>query len=233
MSIPFNLAGHTGRAGSDLLYWVDASDSSSYSVDGSNNVTQLINKGTAGGVFTINGSPKYLNNGFESHVQGDNFKRSLNSNLIGLNSFSVAVAYRFDTRTSSYHWFADFVGNGADRLAFNSFLNQTNTFTKANSTDYNNLTSGDSFGLNVCLISYDINTQTLISVNADGNVITSNSVVLNAYALTDYIQLLQYSLAPTIYAGANNPLHEFRLYDFAMTQQQMTNLQTQLNNKWI
>jgi hypothetical protein len=43
------------------------------------------------------------------------------------------------------------------------------------------------------------------------------------------------ALNPNIYGSsmlANNPLHEFRLYDRAMSFEQMQTLQTELNNKY-
>jgi hypothetical protein len=46
------------------------------------------------------------------------------------------------------------------------------------------------------------------------------------------LYLLRSTSLTTANSGANNPLHEFRLYDRAFSLTEMQNLQTELNNKY-
>ena len=77
--IIFNNAGHSfvsAPVSQDPIVWIDAQDISIYTLSG-NDVTNLDNKGSLGGVMTLNGSVKFANNGFESWGVSDYISRDL------------------------------------------------------------------------------------------------------------------------------------------------------------
>ena len=186
--IPFNIIGHSKTAiedNSEPIVWVDSSDNGSYTISG-NDVTSLLNKGTLGGVMTLNGSVKFANNGFESWSASDYITRDRSS---ANTQFDVSVGGFGSNQSRAY------------QLGVQSFI-----------------------------ISYNLDTNQNIRLFADGHVVDYTSVVFNNVN-NAVITLMRYTLS-NWNSGANNPLHEFRLYDRAFSLTEMQDLQTELNNKY-
>ena len=236
--IPFNIFGHSNTAGDnneDPIIWVDSSDSSSYALSG-NDVTALMNKGSLGGAMTLNGTVKFANSGFESWSNSDYITRDLGEPFMNDNSFTIVTTFDLQDITS---------GNYSDRNMFSQLRidNFNNAyFIRGGSLmydiDYRNSTSpifetseNYQLGVQTMIYSYDVNTGATIKLMSSGNEFTFSYT--NAYIGTTnaIVKLLQQDYL-NANSGANNPLHEFRLYDRAFTLTQMQTLQTELNNKY-
>ena len=230
--IIFNNLGHTFKEGSAdglPIVWVDSSDTSTYTLSGADVLT-LNNKGTLGGAMTLNGTVKFANSGFES-ASGDNYiTRDLGETFLPTNSFTIVTTFDLQNAFSSLQWFSELFSDLNNRLStlvdgskIETVGVYSGTVTPLNAVPY-------FFGVQTLLVSYDVNTNTIIQLNYNNVTSTTSSVVFNN-TISTTVTLLKssYYNAPS---GTNNPLHEFRLYDRAFSLTEMQTLQTELNNKY-
>lgn len=233
--IPFNVFGHTKRAGGDdniPIVWVDADDTGSYTLSGSDVLT-LLNKGSLGGAMTLNGSVKFANNGFESWAVGNYITYDLGGTFLPTNSFTIATTYDLTTLTfpsNNRGYFSSLFSNTFNRAII--AIDNGDEYTTTVSTNVVNtkiITATLSLKTNV--ITYDLTTNEAILLSSDGTSSVKTSVVFNN-VVNAVTYLLRAGASTTTSTGANNPLHEFRLYNRAMSLTQMQNLQTELNNKY-
>ena len=99
------------------------------------------------------------------------------------------------------------------------------------SSTINAFTQNYSLGLQTLVTTYDVDTNTLTQLSYNGVNQTYTSITYNNVVNT-LVWLLRAGTSATTYSGANNPLHEFRLYDRAFTLTEMQTLQAELNNKY-
>lgn len=234
--IPFNIFGHTYGEFSEPIVWVDAQDISTYSLNG-NEVTSLDNKGTLGGIMNLNGTVRFANGGFESWSNSDYITRDLGEPFLTDNSFTFLCTFdltNYASGGSSGKWFSGlYSGNINNRLQIVEASGNIRADATANNLQYFNIEVGD-ISLKTLLITYNLKSKTLISLNYNGVTQTYNNVVFNiAVGSGDSdIYLMNAVFANATSTGQNNPLHEFRLYNRSMTLNQMQDLQTELNNKY-
>lgn len=235
--IPFNIFGHSKTAvddNSEPIIWVDSSDNGSYTISG-NIVTSLLNKGTLGGAMTLNGSVKFANSGFESWSVSDRITKDMGSNWIGNTSFTIALTFDLQNVSSGYL---------ANRNSFMELGTNPNTVYFVRSTtdmyniDYRQSTSNlflnsetYTLGVQTILYSFDLTTTTGLKLLSSGLYNSLSGYTFNTTTNNNIINLLN-QVNPLSNSGAYNPLHEFRLYDRAMSLTQMQDLQTELNNKY-
>ena len=233
--IPFNIFGHTNvftSQSEDPIVWVDAQDISTYTLSG-NDVTNLDNKGTLGGVMTLVGSVKFANNGFESWSVTDFISRDLGEPFLTNNSFTFSTTFNLQNITSgsnsSRNWFTHVKdASNSDRLDQLKISSNFGNSSSSGDNDYINY----SLGLHTLIISYDLDTNTLFMLNDGGVLSVFNSVVYSSSNNT-IIQLLSANGYSPSNSGQDNPLHEFRLYNRAMSLVEMQDLQTELNDKYL
>ncbi len=232
--IIFNNLGHTFKPSGDVLpiVWVDSSDNGSYTLSG-NDVLTLNNKGSLGGIMTLNGSVKFANSGFESWSASDYITRDLGEPFFPTNSFTIAITVDLQNFTSgsnpNVNWFFEITGNNNNYTRI--YRSSPNTyFDYAPGGLSSSINRPNVLGVQTFLISFDIDTNNNIRLFADGYNISYNPSNLNN---TDnpIISLMRY-MSSNWNLGADNPLHEFRLYNRAFDLTEMQNLQTELNNKY-
>ena len=233
--IIFNNLGHTfidGEDDSKPIIWVDSSDTSTYTLSG-NDVTSLLNKGTLGGVMTLNGSVKFANNGFESWSSSDYITRDLVEPFLTDNSFTIVTTFDLQNITSgnisSLNWFSTLYGDDSNIF----YAARDNTFMingVINSATPNSYGVPYNLELQTVISTYNLSNNQMILLNYNGNYSTKT---ISQFDNT--INAIQYILKSGRYSsnsGANNPLHEFRLYKRAFDLTEMQDLQTELNNKY-
>ena len=227
--IIFNNLGHCFKVSADdsPIVWVDAQDATSYTLSGSDVLT-LDNKGSLGGAMTLVGSVKFANNGFESLSTSDYITRDLGEPFLNTNSFTIATT--FDLKNvSPRNWFSGFGTDTNNRIEFLKDTN--NTMSNYVNSSGSNVTLNPAYniGIQTIISSYDLssNSITLLVYNQNQ---TFNSITFNSVADADIFLLRGWFFNAS--SGANNPLHEFRLYDRAFDLTEMQNLQTELNNKY-
>ncbi len=215
------------------IVWVDAQDATTYTLSGSDVLT-LLNKGSLGGAMTLNGTVKFANNGFESWAVGNYISRDLGETFLPTNSFTFVTTFDLQDITSgsnsTRNWFSLLFADNTN------LLTHYRTGINLGSVSIDNNNSSTDFiqyvlGIHTLIISYNLNTNTLILLNDNGLGTTFNSITFNNVA-NSKIQLLSAIGYSSSNSGADNPLHEFRLYDRAFSLTEMQNLQTELNNKY-
>ena len=235
--IIFNNLGHTFKPATDSspIVWVDSSDASTYTLSGSDVLT-LDNKGTLGGAMTLNGTVKFANNGFESWSGSDYITRGLGEPFLPTNSFTVVTTFDLQDifGSPSYppnddQFISELLADNSNRTAVGHFGTSINSIAISNSSQSSNLDLL-TIGLKTTIISYDLNTNTISSINSVGNNMIFTSRTFNN-TIDCEVNLLNSGIYPKT-LGADNPLHEFRLYDRAFTLTQMQTFQTELNNKY-
>ena len=236
--IIFNNAGHcfvSAPVSQDPIVWVDASDISTYTLSG-NDVLTLDNKGSLGGVMTLNGSVKFANNGFESWSASDYITRDLGEPFLTTNSFTTATTFNLQDIASGdnnlYNWFVSMYDGFQNR--FEDLRNgaRTGYIVKASNVGLSNVDRTNFLGVQTLVSSYDITSNTLELLYSNGENSQHLSVVWNN--TNDILLYLLRSTSITdANSGQNNPLHEFRLYNRAMSLVEMQDLQTELNNKYL
>ena len=229
--IPFNIFGHSNTAGEDNepIVWVDSSDNSSYTLSG-NDVTALFNKGSLGGAMTLNGSVKFANNGFESWSNSDYITRDLGEPFMTDNSFTIVTTFvNSDVNNKSYSGIWN--GDAQNRLGTYILSNSLYIAGRANNAPFvpNALTPTLNNVITV-IMSVDNDNNTYSMLREDGS--NRDGVNIDFTNIGDDVVELLYFSGTATNAGANNPLHEFRLYDRAFTLTEMQTLQTELNNKY-
>jgi len=232
--IPFNVFGHTKRAGAveDIpIVWVDADDTGSYTLSG-NDVLTLLNKGSLGGAMTLSGNVKFANNGFEAWANTSFIRYILGEPFMTDNSFTMVTTFDFQNiaQQNNRGWWGSIYADNNNRI---SHIRENSVISNI-SFDAGTLSRLDVnyiLGLKSMVTSYDITTNTLIQLNYDGSNQSYVNITYNNIN-SSVIWLLRAGTTPTTSTGANNPLHEFRLYDRAFTLTEMQNLQTELNNKY-
>ena len=226
--IIFNNLGHTFKPADDgfPIVWVDSSDSSTYTLSG-NDVLTLDNKGSLGGAMTLNGTVKFANSGFESWNNADYITRDLSEPFMNDNSFTVATTFDFQNNTGAFtQWFSEIRSDNSNRVNVNregNIIYQTVRTLLAPQSITN--------GLKTSIVTYDLTSNSAIILKFDGSNVVGSNIIYNN-TLNSIITLLNSKQINTSSSGANNPLHEFRLYDRAMSFEQMQDLQTELNNKY-
>ena len=193
----------------------------------------LDNKGSLGGAMTLNGSVKFANSGFESWSGSDYITRDLGEPFLPTNSFTVATAFDFQntsTQGSNRGWWSSLFASSSNRVEHLRL--GTPMYNQSISSGVSSInTRNYVLGLGVLVSSYNFVTKELILLNFDGNNTNYTSISYNN--INDVIlRLLSSSVTTNTYSGADNPLHEFRLYDRAMSLTEMQTLQTELNNKY-
>lgn len=237
--IPFNVFGHTKRAGGDdniPIVWVDADDTGSYTLSG-NDVLTLLNKGSLGGAMTLNGSVKFANSGFESWSASDYITRDLGEPFMSNNSFTLSLTYDLQDTSSGNETLANYF------MLLNADVNNNiysgrvqavdRDFIEASGVVNQNQSGSFSTGIGTVILSYNINTGNFSLIKHNG--IELEDYFSGTFNNTSNLSITLLSLSnlyPTYNSGANNPLHEFRLYDRAFSLTEMQNLQTELNNKY-
>ena len=233
--IIFNNAGHcfvSASVSADPIVWVDAQDISTYTLSGSD-VLILDNKGTLGGVMTLNGSVKFANGGFESWSASDYITRDLEEPFLTDNSFTIVTTFNLKDVTSgsalSINWFSSLNADTGNRVNSvrddNSMLNGV-----VNSGITNTYSVPYSLELQTLISTYNLGTNEMILLNYNGNYVTRTNVQFNN--TNNAIQYLLKGGSFPYNTGQNNPLHEFRLYNRAMSLVEMQDLQAELNNKY-
>ena len=232
--IPFNVFGHTKRAGAVdeiPIVWVDAQDATTYTLSG-NDVLTLDNKGSLGGAMTLNGSVKFANGGFEAWVNGDFITRDLGEPFLSDNSFTFATTFDFKSSFATYQIALGITPTlNINEIFIGKRLNYITGYT---------ISGGDivinegsiSFGLKTTIISYDLPTNTMYILNSDGAIVSQVVSNFNNIADMNIVLLDRGQAVGAYHLGQNNPLHEFRLYNRAFTLPEMQTLQTELNNKY-
>jgi hypothetical protein len=235
--IAFNNLGHTFKLqDTEPIVWVDSSDASTYTLSG-NNVLTLDNKGTLGGAMTLNGSVKFANSGFESWSASDYITRDLGEPFMTNNSFTMVTTFECSDLTStSEKWFSTVRADVNNRMPI-YFTNPNLRFRGVSSgaiSDTNaNFPLGYSSNVTTIVTTYDLSLNSITTISLNG----SSSFTWTSRTFNNTLNSIIYLMAldPAIYGssmGANNPLHEFRLYDRAFSLTEMQNLQTELNNKY-
>ena len=235
--IIFNNLGHTFKVSDDgdsPIVWVDSSDNTTYTLSGSDVLT-LDNKGTLGGAMTLNGAVKFANSGFESWTASDFIIKDLGEAFLPNNSFTIATTFDLQDITSgsnlSYNYFLDlWGGTNSNRIGHFRGATTTNNDIIFSGTRYNSGVLYNNLGVKTLIFTLDLSTNTAIVINEGGSNTTYNSIVFNN-TLDCLISLLKAQWFAGN-SGANNPLHEFRLYDRAFSLTEMQDLQTELNNKY-
>ncbi len=236
--IPFNIFGHSNTTGEDNepIVWVDSSDNSSYTLSG-NDVTALFNKGSLGGAMTLNGNVKFANSGFESWSASDYITRDLGEPFMTDNSFTIALTYDLQNLTSgnvnTANYFMLVRDNTSRNIIYSGRISTVErNYIEASGVVNQNQTEGYSLGVGTVVISYNHNTGNFSLIKHRGSELENwfngsfnnvGNTIISLLSLT--------TLAPTFNSGADNPLHEFRLYDRAFSLTEMQNLQTELNVK--
>lgn len=179
--IIFNNLGHTFKpSDGDLpIVWVDSSDSSTYTLSGSDVLT-LDNKGSLGGAMTLNGSVKFANSGFESWVAADYITFNLGETFLPTSSFTMATTFDFQGTSpqNNRSWWGNLYANAANTIMHNrSDANMRNLNISSNVTSSNEIPY--QLGLQTLVSSYDVDTNTLMLMNYDGSNDTFTSVVYN------------------------------------------------------
>jgi len=234
--IPFNVFGHTKRAGAveDIpIVWVDAQDTGSYTLSG-NDVLTLLNKGSLGGAMTLNGSVKFANSGFESWSASTSITRDLGETFLPTNSFTIVTTLDYTNKKSNSDVFSGIYAENSNRI-YNASTNGvviTPSVGLASNSSFS--FNGDVFsnptGAVTLICSYDFNSNELTSLAHLGSVQTQNIGLFNN-SVNAKATILN-ALAFNLYSGQNNPVFEYRLYDRAFTLTEMQDLQTELNNKY-
>ena len=232
--IIFNNLGHTFKPATDSspIVWVDSSDASTYTLSGSDVLT-LDNKGTLGGAMTLNGTVKFANSGFESWSSSDYITRDLGEPFMTDNSFTMVTTFDFQNiaQQNNRGWWGSLFADISNRV----ITNRTgSTVNNSIFTGSGNQIRGTAYNLSLqtLVISYDVNTSSVIFLQEDGTNFTFNSLIFNN-TINAFVWLLRAGVTSTTSSGANNPLHEFRLYDRAFDLTEMQDLQTELNNTVI
>ena len=234
--IPFNIFGHSNTAGDnneEPIVWVDSSDSSSYTLSG-NDVTALMNKGTLGGAMTLNGAVKFANSGFESWSNSDYISFLLGTGFMRDNSFTIAVTYDLQDissgSVSSRNSFAEIRVNNLNAVAVIRGANDMFVYDYRASLG-NGAETSETYQLGVQTSLYTFDLQTLESIRMLPSGAYEIKLAGVFQALNDLLTLLLSNYLSSN-SGADNPLHEFRLYDRAFSLTEMQTLQTELNNKY-
>ena len=232
--IIFNNAGHSfvsAPVSEDPIVWVDASDISTYTLSG-NDVLTLDNKGTLGGAMTLNGSVKFANNGFESWSNSDYITRDLGEPFLTDSSFTMVTAFDFQNIAQNLNrgWWGSLYANNNNRIIHNRD-NANIQSTSISSSNVNINAISYELGVAILIASYNLDTNVMQLLNFDGSNLILNSISFNN-SNNAKAYLLRSGASTTTSAGANNPLHEFRLYNRAMSLTEMQDLQTELNNKY-
>ncbi len=231
--IIFNNLGHTFKPSDDgfPIVWVDSQDATSYTLSGSDVLT-LDNKGSLGGAMTLNGSVKFANNGFESWSNSAYITRDLGEPFLPTNSFTIATTFDFQNivQNNNRGWWGSIYGDINNRIAhFRLNSDMYNQSVSSSSTNINQ--TAYSLGVQTLISTYDLSTNTLMLMNFDGTNDTFNSIVFNNIPNT-LVWLLRSGASSNTSSVADNPIHEFRLYNRAFTLTEMQDLQTELNNKY-
>ena len=234
--IIFNNLGHTFKPTDDgfPIVWVDSSDATTYTLSGSDVLT-LDNKGTLGGVMTLNGAVKFANGGFESWAVLDFIRYNLGESFLPTTSFTMSTTFDLQDVTSgsnsSRNWFSQLWSDTTD-LIIHYRTNTTNLGQYiGDASTGGSIFSPYELGVNTIITSYDVVTGNIIMLNFDG---TNSSFISVGFdnSVNSVVQLLSGNGYSPSNSGADNPLHEFRLYNRAMTLTQMQDLQTELNDKY-
>ena len=241
--IIFNNLGHTYKEKNDEpLVWFDASDTSSFFVPPSTSqLLALKNKGILGGLLTENngiyGNVRYENGGFESWTISDFIQFDLNEPFMPSNSFTISLTLNFTDNTSGVNPITQYPANiYADDSNYVSYytngatqFNQPYSLAGGSGVSFSYM-NPYSFGLMTFVFSYDVNTNEVIMLKADGTFNTQSGIVFdNNDDLTIYL-LNNHLTSRNL--GVNNTFYEFRLYPSAFDSTQMQDLQTQLNEKY-
>ena len=199
-------------------------------------VTNLDNKGTLGGVMTLNGTVKFANSGFESWTASDYITKDLGEPFLTNNSFTTVTTFNLkDTATGDnnlYNWFVSMYDGFQNR--FEDLRNgaRTGYIVKASNVGLSNVDRTNFLGVQTLVSSYDITSNTLELLYSNGENSQHLSVVWNN--TNDILLYLLRSTSITdANSGANNPLYEFRLYNRLFTLTEMQDLQTELNDKYL
>ena len=216
------------------IVWVDSSDTSTYTLSGSDVLT-LDNKGTLGGTMSLNGSVKFANNGFESWSVNDYINYNLSDNFLNSDKdFTIAITFNLTNLTSghdtNFNYFLDFNNtNNRNLVSYSRY--QTNTRIPVIKS--NNIVGTANVpnieGVNTLLCTYSYSTNTFTYIERDGS---SGTLPVNFNSTQNQVINLLKHTTLDINSGADNPLHEFRLYKRALSLTEMQDLQTELNNKY-
>jgi hypothetical protein len=198
-------------------------------------VTSLLNKGTLGGVMSLNGSVKFANNGFESWSNNDYITRDLGQPFLPDNSFTIFTTVDIaDISNINEKFCMSLRGDEPNRIQ-NQWRNLKGyTYWVESNGIFSEKDYPQSIGTVITFaLSYDVNENKVIVMFIDG----TDAIGLQGLNFNNILnaELNLLALNPNIYGSsmlANNPLHEFRLYDRAMSFEQMQTLQTELNNKY-
>ena len=198
-------------------------------------VTNLDNKGTLGGVMTLNGSVKFANNGFESWGVSDYISRDLGEPFLTDNSFTFVTTFFLKDITSgsfaNRNWFSLLLSDIENLLTHYKINNNLGSAVRADDiskTDFINY----QLGIHTLIISYNIDSNTLVLLNDNGVSTVFNNVVFDN-VVNSKIQLLSAIGYSTTNSGQDNPLYDFRLYDKSFTLTEMQDLQIELNDKYL
>ena len=234
--IIFNNAGHcfvSAPVSQEPIVWVDAKDISTYTLSG-NDVTNLDNKGTLGGVMTLNGSVKFANGGFESWSNSDYINYNLNEPFLTNNSFTVVTTFKLNTNNSNTKLFSSVYGddnNNYSAVYDDSLIYQVDYRGSQDGKFEDSESSVNGLQTLIYTIN-NIGNRYAIKLMSSGN----NTIELDTEAFDNVNDAVIYLLNDTFLganSGQNNPLYEFRLYDRLFTLTEMQDLQTELNNKHL
>ena len=220
------------------IRFIAASSDNGYTIDdvsvkevlpNAQEVTSIDNKGTLGGDFDLFGSVKFNNNGFESWSSLDYIKYDLLEPFITNNSFTMVTT--FDLQNAS-------TGLGYVSRLFSDESNFLNTVYASNQLYIEKRSSNSYDGkfndipnfINTTVFSYHATSQLLLMINYTEFGLSLNSIVFNN---TDNSIISLLSNFGSSNLGQDNTLYEFRLYDKAISLNQMKKIQTELNNKYI
>ena len=199
-----------------------------------NDVTNLDNKGTLGGAMTLNGSVKFANNGFESWSLSDYISRDLGEPFLTDNSFTFVTTFFLKDITSgsfaNRNWFSLLLSDIENLLTHYKINNNLGSAVRADDiskTDFINY----QLGIHTLIISYNIDSNTLVLLNDNGVSTVFNNVVFDN-VVNSKIQLLSAIGYSNTNSGQDNPLYDFRLYDKSFTLTEMQDLQIELNDKY-
>ena len=197
-------------------------------------VTNLDNKGSLGGVMTLNGSVKFANGGFESWSNSDYINYNLNEPFLTNNSFTVVTTFKLNTNNSNTKLFSSVYGddNNSYSAVYDDSLIYQVDYRGSQDSKFEDSESSVN-GLQTLIYTINnIGNRYAIKLMSSG----SNSIELDTEAFDNVNDAVVY-LLNDVFIGANsgidNPLHEFRLYNRAMSLVEMQDLQTELNNKYL
>ena len=198
-------------------------------------VTNLDNKGTLGGVMTLVNNVKFANGGFESWGVSDYISRDLGEPFLTDNSFTFVTTFFLKDITSgsfaNRNWFSLLLSDIENLLTHYKINNNLGSAVRADDiskTDFINY----QLGIHTLIISYNIDSNTLVLLNDNGVSTVFNNVVFDN-VVNSKIQLLSAIGYSTTNSGQDNPLYDFRLYDKSFTLTEMQDLQIELNDKYL